>query len=96
MPYRCWCGPYSTRRTAERKAKELFRGAPTEAVSIVYEAGLTNAARVDFEHRAVDDAAGWRERPESPPPSRDARSVSHTNWLVGKSCQSLAPARQSV
>ena len=60
MPYRYWyailtaegrqyrVGPYSTRRTAERKAKELFKGAPTEAVSIVYEAGVKLPPRGRF------------------------------------------------
>jgi hypothetical protein len=52
MPYRYWyailsverkqyrIGPYSTRRTAERKARELFKGASPGGVSIVCEPGL--------------------------------------------------------
>ena len=33
-------GPYATRRTAERKAKELFKGVSTETVSIIYDTDL--------------------------------------------------------
>ena len=51
MPYRFWyailtadgkkhrIGPYSTRRTAERKASQVFRGASAASISVVYEAG---------------------------------------------------------
>ena len=33
-------GPYPTRRTAQRKAKQLFKGASAETVSIVYDTDL--------------------------------------------------------
>ena len=51
MPYRFWyaivtlkgkehrIGPYPTRRTAERKARELFKGASVADVSVVYDVG---------------------------------------------------------
>jgi hypothetical protein len=50
MPYRHWfvvltsdgveyrSGPYASRRTAERKAREHHKHAPTTAVKVVYEA----------------------------------------------------------
>ena len=53
MPHRHWyaivtvggvqrrLGPYATRRMAERKASELFKGAATGDVKVVYEVDPT-------------------------------------------------------
>ncbi len=53
MPYRHWyaivivggmerrLGPYASRRTAERKAREQFKGGATTDVSVVYEVDPT-------------------------------------------------------
>ena len=53
MPHRHWyaivtvggvaqrLGPYATRRMAERKASELFKGAERDQVSVVYEVDRT-------------------------------------------------------
>jgi hypothetical protein len=53
MPHRHWyaivsvggvqrrLGPYATRRMAERKARELFKGAERDEVSVIYEVDRT-------------------------------------------------------